>query len=178
MKLCSAMSWIAVLVTLGAPAQAVPVDYVARLSGAAEVPPNASLGTGSAVVTHDATAHTLDVFIEFSGLVGNTTAAHIHCCADTTANAPVASSVPTFPGFPSGVTAGTYNHTFDLTLSSSYNPNFITANGGTVAGAEAALGAGFAASTTYVNIHTSTFGGGEIRGQLRPIDVFRSGFEE
>lgn len=39
----------------------------------------------------------------------------------------------------------------------------MTANGGTVAGAEAALANGFASGTSYLNVHSTTFPGGEIR---------------
>jgi uncharacterized protein (TIGR03382 family) len=53
-----------------------------------------------------------------------------------------------------------------MTLSSSYNPAFVTASGGTVALAEAALFAGMAANDTYLNIHTTVVPGGEIRGFL------------
>ena len=81
----------------------------------------------------------------------------------------VATVVPTFPGFPLGVTTGTYLQTFDLTLASSYNPAFITAHGGTVAGAQAAFIAGLLSGQTYLNIHTVQFPGGEIRGQLQAV---------
>jgi hypothetical protein len=59
--------------------------------------------------------------------------------------------------------------TFDLTMASSYNPAFVTAEGGTVAGAEAALVAGLLAGETYINIHTTMFPGGEIRGFLSAV---------
>ena len=78
----------------------------------------------------------------------------------------VATTVPTFPGFPLGVTSGTYDQMFDMTLASSYNPAFITAHGGTVASAEAALAASLADGTAYLNIHTTVRPGGEIRGFL------------
>jgi hypothetical protein len=81
----------------------------------------------------------------------------------------VATTVPSFPGFPLGVTSGTFDNTFDLTMASSYNPAFITANGGTPASAEAALAASLAAGTAYLNIHTTVVPGGEIRGFLRPV---------
>jgi hypothetical protein len=64
------------------------------------------------------------------------------------------------------VTSGTYDHTFDLTLASSYNPAFVTAEGGTIAGAEAALVAGIEAGETYLNVHSTNFPNGEIRGFL------------
>ncbi len=73
---------------------------------------------------------------------------------------------PTFAGFPLGVTSGTYDAVFDTTLASTWNAAFVTANGGTPAGAEAALAAGIAAGQAYLNIHTSSFAGGEIRGFL------------
>ena len=86
-----------------------------------------------------------------------------------TCTAGVATTTPDFAGFPIGVTSGTYINTLDLTLSSSYNPSYITANGGTTASAEAALVSAIAAGEAYVNIHTTTFAGGEIRGFLQPV---------
>jgi len=61
-------------------AAAAPITYTAVLTGAAEDPPNVSLGTGTATVTIDIVAHTLDVSATFAGLSGITTASHIHCC--------------------------------------------------------------------------------------------------
>jgi MYXO-CTERM domain-containing protein len=57
---------------------------------------------------------------------------------------------------------------FDMTQAATWNPAFITANGGTAAGAEAALAAGAAAGLVYLNIH-STSAGGEILGFLEPV---------
>jgi CHRD domain/PEP-CTERM motif len=141
------------------------------LSGPNEFPPNASAGTGTALVTYDTSAETLHVQVSFSGLSGTTTASHIHCCTATpfTGTAMVATTVPTFAGFPLGVTSGTYDNTLDLTMASSFNPSFVTAHGGTLAGAEAALAAGFLNGTTYLNIHTNVVPSGEIRGFLRPV---------
>ena len=62
--------------------------------------------------------------------------------------------------------SGTYSHVFDLTQAGSWNPAFVTASGGTTAGAEAALLAGLAADQAYLNIHTTSFNLGEIRGFL------------
>jgi hypothetical protein len=56
-----------------------------------------------------------------------------------------------------------------MTLASSYNPSFVTANGGTPASAEAALFSAMAADEAYLNIHTNNFPGGEIRGFLTPV---------
>jgi len=153
---------------IGSVAFATPVEYTAILTGPAESPPNASPGTGFADVVLDTTAHTLAVSANFSGLTTGTMASHIHCCtaAPLTGTAGVATQTPSFTGFPLGVTSGTFSNTFNTLLASTYNPAFVTANGGTAAGAEAALAAGMAAGETYYNIHTTAFPNGEIRGFL------------
>jgi hypothetical protein len=151
-------------------AYAVPITFFADLNGANEVPPVVSPGTGLATVVLDPTAQTLQVNATFSGLLSNTNAAHIHCCADLGTNAGVATTVPAFPGFPLGVTSGSYSSAvFDLTQPTIYNPAFVTLQGGTIPLAEAALIAGIQNGRTYFNIHTVINPGGEIRGQLEPV---------
>ncbi len=142
--------------------------YTASLSGAKESPPNNSPGTGNAVVTVDAAAMTMRVQVTFSGLMAPTTASHIHAptAVPGTGTVGVATAVPTFTGFPLGVTSGTYDHTFDMTLASSYNPAYLAANGGTPASAFAALKAALNNGTAYLNIHTTAVPSGEIRGFL------------
>jgi len=147
-------------------AQAAPIMLGTTLTGAAEDPPNASPGTGIAFVVLDADAHTLAIHVEFMNLLGVTTASHIHCCVAPPGTAPVATTVPTFAGFPLGVSSGIYDVVLDLTAASSYNPAFITAHGGTVAGAESALVAGILSGQSYLNVHTNLFPRGEIRGFL------------
>jgi hypothetical protein len=66
------------------------------------------------------------------------------------------------------VTSGSYSNTFDLSLASSFNPAFVTANGNTVASAQAAFLAGLQSGQAYLNIHTSGNPGGEIRTFLSP----------
>lgn len=154
---------------LSAIAKADQLAFTATLTGSQEVPPTGSPGIGSGLVTLDTVTNMLTVNVSFAGLVSPTIASHIHCCTPPGANAIVATAVPTFPGFPLGVTTGTYLMTFDLTLASTYNPAFIAAHGGTVAGAQAAFIAGLISGQTYLNIHTSQFPGGEIRGQLQAV---------
>src|SRR5262245_3338058 len=154
---------------LGFASSAHAATYFATLSGANENPATGSPGTGTATVILDTTAHTLQVVVAFSGLTSNTTAAHIHCCVTPPGNAGVATTTPTFAGFPLGVTSGTYNQTFNTLVAGTWNPAFITANGGTPASAEATLAAGLAAGLAYLNIHTTTNPGGEIRGFLTTV---------
>ena len=156
-------------------AQAAPITFVADLTQGLEVPPTGSPGTGSATVVLDTMANTMHVDVTFSGLTSGTTASHIHCCLaspfQTGANVMVATTTPTFPGFPLGVTSGTYDMSFNLLDPGTYNPAFVTSAfnpSGTIAGAEAALVAGIENGETYLNIHTTNFMGGEIRGFLVP----------
>jgi hypothetical protein len=153
--------------------QAAPITYKAMLSGANEAAPNASLGYGFALVTFDATAHTLEVYATFADLTGLVTASHIHAAtaAPFTGTAGVATTTPTFTGFPSGVTSGTYSHLFDMTLASSYNPSYLNnaINLGNPLTAEASLALAAADGKAYFNIHTNVYPGGEIRGFLEPV---------
>lgn len=155
-------------------ANASIIAYQVTLSGANESPVNASPGTGTGVVTFDNVSRTMRVQVSFAGLLGNVTASHIHCCTAVpgTGAVGVATVTPSFTGFPSGVTSGSYDQTFDMNLAGSWNAPFITANGGTPVSAFAALLAGAASGSAYLNIHTGPnavsagFPGGEIRGFL------------
>jgi hypothetical protein len=149
--------------------ESAPITFKGTFSGLAEVPPNASPGSGTAVVTFDPVAHTLDVFASFEDLIAPTTVAHIHCCAPPGVGAGVATTVPTFPGFPAGVMSGVYSMSFPTLDLATYRPGFVTASGGTVEDAEAALLAGLLAGEAYFNIHTSAFPGGEIRANLSAV---------
>jgi hypothetical protein len=146
---------------------AAPVTFDAVLSGAAENPATGSTATGIALVTIDDIAHTLEVEVWFDGLTSPNTASHIHCCVAAPGTASVATQTPTFIGFPSGTMSGTYSHIFDTADASTYRAAFITANGGTALTAETALFTGIDAGLAYLNIHTTQFPGGEIRGFLQ-----------
>lgn len=158
---------------LALPAAAHVVVYGTPLSGAAEDPANASPGTGTATVTLDDHAFTMRVQATFADLSGQTTAAHIHCCTALAGagNAGVATMVPSFTGFPLGVSAGSFDTTFDMTQAASWNPAFLTANGGSTANAFSTLATGLNQGTAYFNVHTSAFPAGEVRGFLAVTPV-------
>jgi putative alpha-1,2-mannosidase len=158
---------------------AVDQLFFGYLNGANESPnPVPSPGTGFALVTYSRDTVMMRVQVSFAGLTTGTSASHIHCCFSppTTTTAAVATTTPYFTGFPIGVTAGTYDHTFDMTLASSYNPSFVTAQGSISAALNAIL-IGMTNSTAYFNIHTSMFQAGEIRANMKPDAVFVNGFE-
>jgi hypothetical protein len=164
----AALAGAAALALAGA-AQAT--TYFTTLSGPGESPANTSPGIGSALVTINPVTNIMDVEVTFSGLTAGTTASHIHCCTTLPliSTAGVATEVPFFDSFPIGVTSGSYTHLFNLLDLASYNPAFVSANGGTAASAEAVLIGGLNARKAYLNIHTTAFPGGEIRGFLTAI---------
>jgi hypothetical protein len=159
---------VSALLGFAGAASAQVTNFTTTLRGANEEPPNSSPGTGTGSVLINEFYDEMRVHLDFSGLTSGTTASHIHCCTPEplTGTAPVATMVPTFIGFPLGVTSGTYDRTFNLLDPGTYNPSFIAAHGGTPDAAEAALLAGIAAGTSYLNIHTSQFPAGEIKGFL------------
>jgi len=162
-----ALALMAAMLAVGTSARATLLHFTATLLASNEVPPTSSTGSGFATFDLDPLAQTLHGHITFSGLSSNTTASHIHCCLtapfQTGVNVGVATLVPAFPGFPLGVTSGVDDFTLDLTSAASYNPAFITAQG-SLANAEAAFIAGLEGNRTYLNIHTTGFPGGEVRG--------------
>lgn len=168
MKRLAVLSSIAAAWLLAAAAQAAPFFFVTTLSGPAEAPPNFSPGTGNVIIVLDPVANTLFIGAEWQGLVAPTTVAHIHCCVPPDP-AGVAVTPGTLPGFPAGVTFGSYSITLNTEAAATYTPAFLNGpGGGTVQGAEAALLAAFqAGNRAYFNIHTTAFPGGEIRGFIR-----------
>lgn len=123
-------------------------------------------GSGVASLLIDELTNQMTLKATFSGLSGNTTVAHIHgptAAAGTGTAAPMVTT-PSLPSFPVGFPNGTYDYTFDLLATSTYRPGFITANGGTTAGARDAFIASLLDGTAYLNIHTNQFPSGEVRG--------------
>ena len=124
-------------------AGATIITYNVLLDGIQEG--NASTATGTATVIVDDVANTVDVNLTYSGLTTPLTNAHIHCCSLP----PVPSGViiPFVPPMTTGATAGTFANVFTVSAALITQVN----SGG-----------------AYINLHTSTFPGGEIRGQIVP----------
>ena len=121
-------------------ADAATVNYKSTLAGTAEVPPVQTAGKGTAAVNVDTATKQVSWRVEYSGLGGPATAAHIHCGAAAGANAGVAVPLGNAAASP------------------------ITGSGAMTDAQLADLQAG----KCYVNVHTDANKGGEIRGQLAP----------
>jgi hypothetical protein len=153
------------LLALAPAAPAMTVSYTAVLTGAR----SASPATGTAQVDIDATANTMRVRVSFTGLLGGTVAAHVHAATlqPGTGSSNAATTVPSFVGFPEGVTSGSFDRTLDMTDPGSYNSEFV-ADYADLPTAEAALFDAIATDHAYFVIHTTAAPGGEIQGFFLP----------
>jgi len=111
------------------------------MSGSQETPPNTSPGAGISTVRLDDVADTITVNTSFSGLTSPATAGHIHLAPIGVAG-PILFPFADVPNATSGVIP---TQVFAIT------PTQISALEG---------------GLLYVNIHTTEFPAGEIRGQL------------
>jgi hypothetical protein len=163
MKLRIVASLAIAFLAATSPAQAAIIQYQSTLGPEA----TGATGTGTVALTFDSATSLLGIDVTFSGLSGITTVAHIHCCTAVagTGTAGVAVTTPTLPGFPVGVSSGTYLYNdLDMLAPASYSAAFITASGGTTAGALSRLLANLDSGKAYFNVHSDKFTGGEIRG--------------
>jgi hypothetical protein len=123
-------------------AQAAVTAYKGTLGGGSEVPPVTTAGKGTAAINLDTATKQLSWRVEYSGMSGPATAAHIHCGAAAGANSGVAVKL-------------------------GEGPTAASPMQGSGAMTDAQI-ADLAAGKCYVNIHTDKNKGGELRGQLAP----------
>jgi hypothetical protein len=144
------LSLIVIAASLGS-AQAQ--SYISNLSPALD---GGGARQGSGTVNLTLTGTTISLSGSFSGITTAMTGGHIHGPGAPGTNAPVIYDL-IGNGILTGTTSGTYSGSFNLIA----NPPGYT----TTAQQIADLNAGI----WYLNIHDSTFPGGEIRGQILPV---------
>jgi len=137
------------------------VTFTATMTGANERPnPTGSTATGTWTGTLNTQTNVMTYTLTYSGLSANGSGSHIHAQSDANGTANVVLNFATFAGattpFANGSTSGTAAGTVNMA-------------GGTVTGLSItgdsllkAMNAGMA----YVNVHSTAFPGGEIRGQI------------
>lgn len=156
---------LALTMLVSATASAATTNYRSTMSGPSEAPPNPSPGAGIATIVIDDVANTLSLSMPFFDLVADTVAGHLHCCTASPLTSTAGIAIP-FGDLASGVRSGMYQRVFDLTSAATYGPDFLAANGGTADLARFYLLQGITGNQSYLNIHTTQFPGGEIRGFL------------
>ena len=115
------------------------------MSGSQEVLPNPSPATGEFTVVYNTKTKVLELDMTWQGLLADATASHIHGAATPGVNAGVV--IPLFSAAPG-------------TPSSSFSADLITTNFASFVEADLLNG------LYYINIHTPSYPGGEIRGQI------------
>ena len=135
---------LAVVGLVTSQARAVIVQYQALMDGTQETPPNGSPGTGTVLFNFDTVSNVLTLTSgNYMNMTSPVTASHIH-------QAPPGVAGPII--IPLGNTGGLAG-----TLS-------MPATNLTAAQVTALV-----AGNLYVNVHTTQFPGGEIRGQILPV---------
>jgi hypothetical protein len=134
------------------------VTFKATLAGTNEVPANTSPAIGTFVATLDTSTNLFTYDVTYSGLSSNVTLGHIHGPAVPGQNAGTTINFGTLAGgtFITGATSGTAHGSTTLNAAT---PITSGMNGDSL---KKLLFAGL----TYANVHTTIYGGGEIRGQI------------
>lgn len=123
-------------------AQAAPVSFEVPLTGAQEVPPVQTPGSGSAALTYDAATRALTWKVTFSGLSSPATMAHFHGPAAVGKNA----------GVKLGISQkGASEVASPISGEATLSPD------------DAKL---LEAGEMYINVHSKNHSAGEIRGQV------------
>jgi hypothetical protein len=136
---------LTLLTALSASIVSAQTFFQANLSGFGENPPNGSPGTGFGMLTLNAAQTQITVDENWSNLTAPATASHIHGPGGVGTNAPV---LFPFSGVPAATSGSIPEQSFAIT------PTQV-----------GYLFSGY----LYMNVHTSTFPGGEIRGQLLEV---------
>ena len=132
---------LAALAVLTAPGAKAAMIFTATLTGAQETPPNASPGSGLGMVLLNDAQTQIIVDLSWSGLSAPASSAHIHVAP---------------PGIPGAVL-------FNFTGVPAATSGMIPEQSFAVTAAQVAQ---LQAGNFFMDVHTSNFVGGEIRGQV------------
>ena len=124
------------------PVRAAPQSFTVELTGAQQVPPVQTSGTGSANLTFDPSTRKVTWTITYSGLSSPVTMSHFHSAA-AGKNGPVVIWLSKQGGSAASPITG------ETTLTAAQAEQFL-------------------AGEWYINVHSQNHPGGEIRGQVTP----------
>ncbi len=162
MKISHFIKSLTIAATLAAPmlANAATVTYAFNLNGAQEVPPSATAASGSAQITINDVAGTISFVSATFSFSSDLVAAHLHK-APPGIDGPVVYDLLSAIDAIGPVTVGAISIPGSLVFAGTSKPIDI------------ALAVAINASPFlyYMNIHTTAFPGGEVRGQLASSPV-------
>ncbi|NJN58452.1 MAG: CHRD domain-containing protein [Leptolyngbyaceae cyanobacterium SL_5_9] len=146
-------------------AQAATFSYSVPLEAEQEVAPNVStssaMGTATGALVGDLTSWVFNYSVEYTGLEGPLADGHIHF-GDRGTNGPVIhflDNIDSFRGTTSGTIVGDYTSE-DVIAAGMVTPDVVFNS--------------FLAGGYYFNVHSETFPGGEIRGQIDSFEEVES----
>lgn len=166
------LAWIVLLALVGvSPAAAQPLDFsgtaTADLSGFNEVPAVFSFAGGRFEATVNAAGTSINWDLTYDHLSANVTQAHIHFAEEHVNGAIVIFFCSNLPNPPSGTPACPAPPAHLTGTFTAANVGSGAQNQGIGAHQIKALLRAMRAGATYVNVHSTKFPGGEIRGQVR-----------
>jgi len=129
-----------ILLTFGCSLFSQTYTVAAVINGSNEVPANSSMGVGTLTGTYDTTTNEIIIDATYANLSGTLTASHLHKAAAGT-NGVVINNLSPVTGMNAGNISGTF------TVAQEHESDLLAGN-------------------VYINLHSTAFGGGEIRGQL------------
>lgn len=153
------------LLGLASASQADLLTFTANLTGGQEVPSVTTNGFGDGFLQIDTATLAYSGYVRWQGLTGTPTDSHIHVGVPT-----VAGSVIYGYGVAGTVADGAYTKkTFSGTLIDKTPANHGGAGTTGTLTATQQIQNWFLTGKTYLNVHTTFVGSGEIRGQLTPV---------
>ncbi len=167
MKILKSLAILSALLFTAASSQATLCVYTVNLS---DIPPNISGGVGDGTFTLNDVTFEMISDVHFSLVSGIMTGAMLFgpTAIPYTGTASTAVGSP-FTSFTNNSSIGRFTGTLDMTQAGNYDPSFLAANGGNTAAAFAALKAAANSGKTYIDIKTTAYPGGAIRGFLTPV---------
>jgi CHRD domain len=156
---------VAIAVACGSSNNPAGNRFVATLDGPTETPPTNSTGTANASFV-DNGAGQMTFTVTAQGLTTNWTLAHIHFADAGIGPGRVIVDLATAngPAQPPNATSGTITGTITKPNTGTLNPTAPLGDGGTMTYDD--LLTYMRNGNTYVNIHTTRFQAGELRGQV------------
>lgn len=128
-------------------------------------------GQGWASIEFDLNTKDMLVRAGFTNMRGNSTGATLRGPTAEATTGTADAILPALVAFPTGAKTGTYEREYDMSLASNYAASFLNnpTNGGDVSTAFNSLITSLTAQKVYLNIHSTSYQNGELRGFFKVV---------